>query len=111
MNRQGRILVVDDLERWREQLTETLQREGFYADSASKVTQVLERLDATFYHLLLLDVRLVDADPSNQEGILLLDGLDKRGLSDAITILILSAYVTKEQMRIAFAKHKVVEFL
>ena len=111
MNRQGRVLVVDDLERWREQLVETLQRNGFYADSASKVTQVLERLDETFYHLLLLDVRLVDADPSNQEGIDLLDELDKRGLSDAIKIMILSAYGTKEQMRIAFAKHKVVDFL
>src|SRR6266700_4789807 len=111
MNRQGRVLVVDDLEKWREQLVETLQRDGFYADSASTATEVLQQLDETLYHLLLLDVRLVDADPSNQEGIDLLDELDKRGLSDAIKIMILSAYGTKEQMRIAFAKHKVVDFL
>ena len=111
MNRQGRVLVVDDLEKWREQLVETLQHDGFYADAASTATEVLQRLDETLYHLLLLDVRLVDADPSNQEGIDLLDELDKRGLSDAIKIIILSAYGTKEQMRTAFAKHKVVDFL
>src|SRR5437588_9925734 len=111
MNRQRRILVVDDLEKWRKQLVETLQREGFYADSASTATEALERLDETFYHLLLLDIRLVDANPNNQEGIDLLDELDKRGLSDATKVIILSAYGTKEQMRTAFAKHRVVDFL
>src|SRR6266699_2909345 len=111
MNRQGRILVVDDLEKWRKQLVEALQREGFYADSASTATEALERLDETFYHLLLLDVRLVDSEPSNQEGITLLDELDRRSLSDATKVIILSAYGTKEQMRTAFAKHKVVDFL
>ena len=28
MNRQARVLVVDDLEQWREELVETLQRDG-----------------------------------------------------------------------------------
>lgn len=111
MNRQGRILVVDDLEKWRKQLVETLQREGFYADSASTATEALERLDETFYHLLLLDIRLIDSEPTNQEGITLLDELNSRGLSDATKVIILSAYGTKEQMRTAFAKHKVVDFL
>src|SRR5712691_10928765 len=111
MNRQGRILVVDDLEKWREQLVETLQRDGFYADAASTATEVLQRLDEMFYHLLLLDIRLIDADPSNKEGMDLLDELDKRGLSEAIKVIILSAYGTKEQMRLAFRDHKVADFL
>lgn len=111
MYRQGRVLVVDDLERWREQLVETLLGDGFYADSASTTTEVLQRLDETFYHLLLLDVRLVDADPSNQEGIDLLGELDKRGLSEATKVLILSAYGTIEQMRTAFKNYKVADFL
>jgi CheY-like chemotaxis protein len=111
MNRQGRILVVDDLENWRKQLAESLQREGFYADSASTSTQVLERLEETFYHLLLLDIRLIDSEPTNQEGIALLDELNKRGLGDTTKVIILSAYGTKEQMRTAFAKYKVIDFL
>jgi CheY-like chemotaxis protein len=111
MNRQGRVLVVDDLGPWREQLVETLRREGFYADSASTAAEVLERLDEMFYHILILDIRLVDADPLNQAGIDLLDELDKRGLSEATKVIILSAYGTKEQMRLAFKNHKVADFL
>src|SRR2546421_3476706 len=111
MNRQGRVLVVDDLEKWREQLVETLQRDGFYADAASTVTEVLQRLNETFYHLLLLDVRLLDADPSNQEGMDLLSEIDKRCLSEATKVIILSAYGTQEQMRQAFRDHKVADFL
>src|SRR5579863_1006804 len=80
MNRQGRILVVDDLEKWREQLVETFQRNDFYADSVATAKEALDRLEESYYHLLILDVRLVDADPYNQEGIDLLAELERRGL-------------------------------
>lgn len=111
MNRQGRILVVDDLEKWREQLVETLQRGGFYANAAASTKEVLERLIESFYHLLLLDIRLVDADPGNQEGIDLLKEMEKRGLSEAVKVIILSAYGTRDQMRTAFKDHRVADFL
>ncbi len=111
MNRQGRILVVDDLEAWREELVETLQRDDFYAESVSTASQVLQRLDETFYHLIVLDIRLNDADQSNIEGISLLRELDNRGFSEATKVIMLSAHDTKEQMRIAFREHKVADFL
>src|SRR6266568_8386507 len=56
MNRQWRVLVVDDLEQWREQLVETLQGDGYYAGSASTATEVLQMLDEALYHLLILDI-------------------------------------------------------
>lgn len=111
MNRQARILVVDDLEKWRNELVETLQCSGFYAEAAATTGEVLERLGENFYHLLLLDIRLVDADHKNQEGIDLLAELDKREQSEAIKVIILSAYGTQEQMRTAFKDHRVVDFL
>src|SRR5258708_40219738 len=109
MKRQGRVMVVDDLAQWREQLVETLQRDGFYADAASTVAEVLQRLDETFYHLLLLDIRLIDADQSNKDGMDLLGELGKRGLGEAIKVIMLSAYGTKEQMRLAFRDYKVAD--
>ncbi len=111
MNRQRRVLVVDDLAKWRNQLVEILQREGFYVDSASNVAEVFQRLEETFYHVLVLDIRLVDADPHNEEGISLLGELDKRGLSEATQVIILSAYGTQERMRLAFKGYKVADFL
>ncbi len=111
MDRQGRVLIVDDLEKWRKELAVTLQREGLYTDSASTSAEVLARLSEALYHLLILDIRLEDSDPSNTEGIDLLRELDKRGLSEATAVVILSAYGTQEQMRIAFKDFKVADFL
>jgi CheY-like chemotaxis protein len=111
VNRQGRLLIVDDLEKWRKELSVTLQREGFYTDSASTVSEVLQRLNETFYHLLILDIRLEDSDQNNTQGIDLLGELDKRGLSEATSVIILSAYGTQEQMRLAFKDFKVADFL
>jgi CheY-like chemotaxis protein len=111
MKRQGRVLIVDDLEKWCKILVQMLQRDGFYADSASTAAEVLQRLNETFYHLLVLDIRLADADASNAEGIDLLRELDERGLSEATKVIILSAYGTQERMRLAFKDYKVADFL
>ncbi len=111
MNRQGRVLVVDDLESWREELIETLQHDGLHADSASTATEALQRLNESLYHLLVLDIRLVDADHTNVDGISLLGELEKRGLSEATKVIMLSAHDTKEHMRTAFRDYKVADFL
>ncbi len=111
MNRQGRVLIVDDLKLWREALVKILQGGGFFADSASSGTEVLKQLDETFYHLLLLDVRLNDADPTNQEGIALLPELKRRGLNEAMKVIMISAYGDKEQTRKVFQDHEVAAFV
>lgn len=111
MRNQGRVLVVDDLEQWREQLVETLQRNGYYAESASTISEVLQQLDETLYHLVILDIRLADTDPGNIDGIDLLRELEKRGLNEATKVIMLSAHDTKEHMRLAFRDYKVVDFL
>lgn len=111
MNRQGRILIVDDEELWRKELVETLGRGGFHVDAASKASEALERLSGTPYHVLVLDIRMVHADRSNIDGIELLEELCKRGLCEATKIIMLSAFGTKEHMRTSFRKYKVVDFL
>jgi CheY-like chemotaxis protein len=109
--RQGRILIADDLKKWREQLVEMLERNGFYANSVASAVEALEELNKILYHILVLDIRMDRDDTSNQDGIILLGELDKRGLSEAIKVLILSAYGTQERMRLAFKDYKVVDFL
>ena len=111
MNKQGRVLVVDDLENWREELAETLQRDGFYVDTASTASEALKSLSETLYHLLVLDIRMDEADPNDTDGLDLLRELDKQGLSEALQIIMLSAHDTKEQVRTAFKEHGVADFL
>lgn len=111
--REGRVLIVDNLEKWREELVETLQRAGFYADSASSAAEALKSLNETLYHVMVLDIRMDETDQSqsNIDGINLLRELDKFGLSEATKVIMLSAYGTKELMRTSFREYKVVDFL
>jgi DNA-binding response OmpR family regulator len=111
MERAGRVLVVDDNERWRELLSETLQQHGFHADVAATTDEAQERLVATFYHLLVLDIRMEDADPNNVEGMTLLQRLRQQGLADDLHVIMLSAYGTREQMRASFRDFRVEDFL
>lgn len=111
MNRQGRVLIVDDLEKWRKELVSILQREGFATASADTAQLALERLRTEIYHVAVLDIRLVDSDQNNTDGIDLLRDLGKRGLSESTRIIILSAYGTQEQMREAFKDYRVADFL
>ena len=117
MERKGRILVVDDNERWRELLTETVEQHGFYVDAVATTKEALKQLSDTFYHLLVLDIRMEDADESNTQGMTLLQILKERGLIDhevplsAVHVIMLSAHGTKDQMRAAFRDYRVEDFL
>ncbi len=110
MNRQGRILIVDDLERWREIISHTLRCSGFHVDTAATTGQAWERLAKTFYHLLVLDISMDDTDQTNVEGMELLQTLDEN-FGPAVAIIMLSAHGTKEQMREAFRDYSVIDFL
>lgn len=113
MTRQGRILVVDDQKEWCEQVVEKLQDAGFYVEAVHNKNNALKRLDETFFHLFILDIRLNESDPSNEDGIQLLQELETRGLGEATKVIMLSNYGTKDRVRMALVKHrnKVADFL
>jgi CheY-like chemotaxis protein len=111
MERPGRILIVDDNERWRTLLQEILEPGGFRVDTAGTVAEALRRMDESFYHLLVLDIRMEDDDATNVEGMDLLRSLETIGGADAVRVIMLSAYGSKEQMREAFRDRHVEDFL
>lgn len=110
-SRPGRILIVEDEERWREALLDVLAEGGFEADTAATRTEAVAMLASHSYHLMVLDLRMDDQDPSNVEGMDLLRMLGRYGISDAPRVIVLSAYATYERMREAFAEYGVVDFL
>ncbi len=111
MSSPGRIFVVDDLEEWREELKEVLTRTGFVVETASTTTEAFERLKEGLFHVLILDIRLQEADQSNEDGIHLLEELKKLGLNEAITVVMLSAYGTLAQTRAVFKDYAVADFV
>lgn len=111
MKRLGRILIVDDQERWREALSATLRRGNFQVDTAATITQARAQLAATFYHMIVLDIRMEEADQGNVEGMHLLQAMEDSGLTSALAVIMLSAHGTREQMRTAFRQYRVADFL
>lgn len=111
MNKQGRILVVEDREDWRALLVTELQRAHYYVEAVGNIEEALQRLLSTFFHVLILDVRLDDNDTNNLDGFKLLEALEQRRMMDAIKVIILSAFGTKAQIRNAFRDYKVADFV
>src|SRR5581483_7282582 len=110
MSRQGRILIVDNMPEWCEELVEMLRRGGYHADSVSTIADALNRLQESFYHVLIADIRMKDTDPSNIDGLALRDKLEESGLIEATKIILFSAYGSKH-MREAFTSHRIADFL
>src|SRR5436190_7442686 len=99
MNTQGRILIVEDREDWRKTLSEELQGVQFHVDTAENLEQARHFLGSGLYHVLILDIRLNESDTSNIDGLVLLEELGKAGLTDAIEVIMLSSYGTKDRTR------------
>lgn len=110
MSRAGRILVIEDLPRWQRVLGDTLTSGGFEVVVVSSRGQASEQLRAKLFHLLIVDLRLEDQDPSNQEGMEFLRELTQYGINESVRVIVLTAYGTNDLMREAFKQHGVSDF-
>ena len=111
MRKQGRILVVDDVQPWREQIMSVLQRGGFQVEAVPSCAEARTQLLTNLYHVLILDIRMDENDPRNFDGLKLLQELHLQKTTEAIKVIMFSAYDTKEQIRYAFRDYKVADFL
>ncbi len=96
------ILVVDDQENWREVLSDTLSIdcEVMLASTFEEAESLLQTRN---FDVLVLDIRLVDPDATDEQGMFLLERLRNRG--DYITeAVVVTGYPTPET-----AKRSLVE--
>ena len=62
MDERARILVVDDDESIRKTLAAILEEEGYDADTAENGKEAIQKTNARFYNLALVDIRLPDME-------------------------------------------------
>src|SRR5712664_4130280 len=111
MHRKYRILVVDDTFSWRKRLTEILQEYDYDVASASTTQEALQLLQESLFHILILDISMEEGDAANKDGLYLLHELQKLGLNEVVNVIMLSGRDTKENVREAFRKYGVVDFI
>jgi CheY-like chemotaxis protein len=109
--RSGRVLIIDDVVKWREQLVETLVAGGFFAEAVPTTAEALQKLTHSYYHLLVVDISMNESDAGNIEGITFLRELQDRGLDETIQVIVLSAHGTPKLLRESFRYYHVLDFL
>jgi DNA-binding NtrC family response regulator len=62
LDKQARILIVDDDENIRRTMTAILEYEGYIVDSAANGKEAIEKTNSSTYNLALLDIRLPDIE-------------------------------------------------
>lgn len=106
---RGKALVVDDYADWRELLSGMLEREGHFVETVANLEEALAYIDENKdLDLVILDIRLVETDETNEDGMRLLAEIRKR-LSFTRVIMV-TGYGTMETQRKAFRNFRAFDF-
>ena len=87
----ARILIVDDQENWRSVLRSLFTDCGYEVDTAKSASDAWKLLEINAYNVAILDVRLVDSNPYDIQGIELLEKMKKR-IEDHFPVVIMTGY-------------------
>ena len=92
---KGHILAVDDQENWLRLITAILEEEGYQISTASSYNEAAALLKSFSFDVAILDMRLIDSQSYNVQGIALLKELKRD--SPATSAIILTGYPDSEQ--------------
>jgi DNA-binding NtrC family response regulator len=106
---RGKILIVEDFVDWRELLTGLLRREGHQVEAVATLQDARDYIDqAKDLDLAILDIRLVETDEMNEDGMRLLSELRAR---QAFTrVIMITGHGTMETQRKAFREFQAFDF-
>jgi two-component system nitrogen regulation response regulator NtrX len=105
---RGKILIVEDFADWRELLTGLLQREGHQVAAVATLEEARKTIDQTKdLDLAILDIRLVETDETNEDGMHLLGELEHQVFTRVIMI---TGHGTMETQRKAFREFHAFDF-
>jgi DNA-binding NtrC family response regulator len=106
---RGKILIVEDFADWRELLKGLLQREGHLVEAASTLQEAEGRLAQTKdLDLAILDIRLMETDESNEDGLRLLAEIHER--QGFTKVIMITGHGTMETQRKAFRAFHAFDF-
>jgi DNA-binding NtrC family response regulator len=106
---RGKILIVEDFVDWRELLNGLLQREGHQVEAVSTLEEARAYLETTYdLDLAILDIRLVETDETNQDGMHLLAEIRERQASTRV--IMITGHGTMETQRRAFREFHAFDF-
>ena len=111
MKKKARVLAVDDQPQWLGLFSELLEELDLEVVSAHSYVDAIALIDKEYFHMVVSDVRLVDDDQANTQGLEILSHIDRIGLGDVITKVVITGYGTRDWARQSFKEYKVHDFI
>ncbi len=106
---RGKILIVEDYADWRQLLMGLLQREGYQVRAVSTLDDARREIDQIKdLDLAILDIRLVETDETNEDGMRLLGEIHERG--GFTRVIMITGHGTMESQRKAFREFRAFDF-
>ena len=106
---RGKVLIVDDYSDWRDMLSGLIEREGHLVEAVGTRQAALAYIDENKdLDLVILDIRLIETEENNEDGMSLLAEIRKR-LSFTRVIMV-TGYGTMETQRKAFKDFQAFDF-
>jgi DNA-binding NtrC family response regulator len=102
-----RVLIVEDMQDWRDQLQATLRRGGYDITTVPSYGEALAELRRNPYDLALVDLRLSPADEDNRDGMELLRDLDRA----KIPAVVVTGYGGVDLARKAIDQYHAFDFM
>ncbi|MCP5096222.1 MAG: response regulator [Chloroflexi bacterium] len=106
-----RILLVEDLEQFYTPIQRWLNDEGYHVTLASTYQDALDAIDKHHFHLAIVDIRLVDSDPTNEAGMDLLLNIEERQLNKIMPCIVLTAYEDVNNILVATQERQVAKYI
>lgn len=103
------ILIVEDDEDWCRLLVRYLGEESYKLEVADSFSLATELLRQDSFQVIILDLRLVEEDDENFQGMELLRVLREK--DQDVAVIIVSAYGTVEHVREGFKVHNIFAYL
>ncbi len=92
MTHQFRILLVEDDESSYDPITRWLKEEGYVVRLATSYREAKSALETDHFHLAIIDMRLVDEDQKNEEGLQLLEDIEQLQLQNIMPTIVITAH-------------------
>lgn len=109
MGEKGKVLIVEDEATWRKLYQRVLEKEGYQVWTASSLPEALDLLNRHFFHVAVVDIRLVDGQPGNQDGIEVVKRISQA--DEGTRAIIITAFGTIQMTRDAFKEYHAFEFM
>ena len=106
---KGKVLIVEDYEDWRHLISGLLRREGHEVHAVDTLDDARKHVDQTKdLDLAIVDIRLVETDKSNEDGMHLLAYIKRK---QAFTrVIMITGHGTMETQRKAFREFQAFDF-